>query len=137
MSSGGMAVSRSSSPRVSIAGTSGSQESMDPTQSMNIQEAAPPPPELTENADEVEKRELAEDFLREVAWRDPYIPNPFRMPTKPTENVDEEKKPTRTESWERMLKEVSRHDEDMVKGWRDDIDTLLVFVWSLDLYLVA
>ncbi|ESK85794.1 hypothetical protein Moror_2407 [Moniliophthora roreri MCA 2997] len=161
MSSGDMAVSRSSSPRVSIAGTSGSQESIDPAQiplpsseaglirenevrdtvislnagarvnldlqSMNIQEAAPPPPELTENADEVEKRELAEDFLREVAWRDPYIPNPFRMPTKPTENVDEEKKPTRTESWERMLKEVSRHDEDMVKGWRDDIDTLLVF----------
>ncbi|EEB98005.1 hypothetical protein MPER_02568 [Moniliophthora perniciosa FA553] len=49
------------------------------------------------------------------------------MPKEPTEHVDEERKPTRTESWERMLKEVSRHDEDMVKGWRDDIDTLLVF----------
>ncbi|ESK84867.1 hypothetical protein Moror_14936, partial [Moniliophthora roreri MCA 2997] len=39
----------------------------------------------------------------------------------------EEKKPTLNESWEKVLKEVARHDEDMVKGWRDDIDTLLVF----------
>uniref|UniRef100_A0A0W0FFZ5 DUF6535 domain-containing protein n=1 Tax=Moniliophthora roreri TaxID=221103 RepID=A0A0W0FFZ5_MONRR len=82
---------------------------------------------LTENADEAEKRRLAEDFLRRVARHDPYIPDPYIMPIELTGNVDEEKKPTRTESWERMLKEVSRHDEDMVKGWRDDIDTLLVF----------
>ncbi|EEB99992.1 hypothetical protein MPER_00173, partial [Moniliophthora perniciosa FA553] len=39
----------------------------------------------------------------------------------------QEKKPTLNESWEKVLKEVARHDEDMVKGWRDDIDTLLVF----------
>ncbi|ESK85796.1 hypothetical protein Moror_2409 [Moniliophthora roreri MCA 2997] len=120
MSSGDLTANCSSSPRKSIAGRSRSQP-------MNIQEAVPPPPMLTENADEVEKRELAEDFLREVAWHDPYIPNPHLMPREPTGNVDEEKKPTQTESWERMLKEVARHDEDMVKGWRDDIDTLLVF----------
>ncbi|KAI3603443.1 hypothetical protein WG66_014307 [Moniliophthora roreri] len=80
--------------------------------------------------EELRKAREAKDFLREVAWHDPYIPDPrpiLTEPTEPTENVDEEKKPTRTESWERMLKEVSRHDEDMVKGWRDDIDTLLVF----------
>ncbi|ESK82022.1 hypothetical protein Moror_13451 [Moniliophthora roreri MCA 2997] len=94
---------------------------------MNVREAAPSPPKLTENAEEDEKRELAELFLQEVAWRDPYIPDPYIKPIELTENVDEGKKPTRTESWERMLKEVSRHDEDMVKGWRDDIDTLLVF----------
>ncbi|ESK84095.1 hypothetical protein Moror_11437 [Moniliophthora roreri MCA 2997] len=93
-------------------------------QSMNIPEAAPFP---TMTWEEFQKAEEAEIFLRKVAWHDPYIPNPRLESTRPTENVDEEKKPTRTESWERMLKEVSRHDEDMVKGWRDDIDTLLVF----------
>ncbi|ESK89459.1 hypothetical protein Moror_16118 [Moniliophthora roreri MCA 2997] len=39
----------------------------------------------------------------------------------------EGKRPTLNESWEKVLKEAARHDEDMVKGWRDDIDTLLVF----------
>ncbi|KAI3603450.1 hypothetical protein WG66_014281 [Moniliophthora roreri] len=139
MSSGDMTASRSSSSRTSIAGRLQSQESMDPTQiplppseagsiqeneSMNIPEAALFP---TMTWEEFQKAREAENFLQEVAAHDPYIPNPRPKPTKPTENVDEEKKPTRTESWERMLKEVSRHDEDMVKGWRDDIDTLLVF----------
>ncbi|ESK83415.1 hypothetical protein Moror_15600 [Moniliophthora roreri MCA 2997] len=94
---------------------------------VHIPESASSLPESTENVDELEKRQLAEDFLRGVAWHDPYIPKPYPTPIEPTENADEEKKPTRTESWERVLKEVSRHDEDMVKGWRDDIDTLLVF----------
>ncbi|KAI3605724.1 hypothetical protein WG66_012026 [Moniliophthora roreri] len=93
----------------------------------NVPEAAPSPPMLTENAEEDQKRKLAASFLRMVAWQDPYIPDPYLIPGEPIETVDEEKKPTRTESWERMLKEVARHDEDMVKGWRDDIDTLLVF----------
>ncbi|KAK7030391.1 hypothetical protein VNI00_014135 [Paramarasmius palmivorus] len=31
------------------------------------------------------------------------------------------------ESWEKMLKEVNRYDDDMVKNWKEDIDTLLVF----------
>uniref|UniRef100_A0A0W0G9D8 DUF6535 domain-containing protein n=1 Tax=Moniliophthora roreri TaxID=221103 RepID=A0A0W0G9D8_MONRR len=158
MSSGEPTVSRSSSQRASIAGRSGSQESIDPTQiplppseagsirenevrdtvislnagseadldlqSMNTQESIPSSTRMWE---EFWKVEEAKRFLRKVAEHDPYIPNPRPIPTMPTENVDEEKKPTRTESWERMLKEVSRHDEDMVKGWRDDIDTLLVF----------
>ncbi|KAI3619538.1 hypothetical protein WG66_016724, partial [Moniliophthora roreri] len=134
MSSGDLAVSRSSSPRTSIARTSGSQIPLPPSEagsireneSMNIPEAASPSSESTED-DEFNKLLQRHFFLQDVAKNDPYIPNPRPMPTKPTENVDEEKKPTRTESWERVLKEVSRHDEDMVKGWRDDIDTLLVF----------
>ncbi|ESK82025.1 hypothetical protein Moror_13454 [Moniliophthora roreri MCA 2997] len=139
MSSGNLAGSHSSA---GVATTSRSQERVDHTrmplplseagsvrenEPMNVREAAPSPPKLTESAEEDEKRELAESFLRMVAWRDPYIPNPYPIPIELTEHVDEGKKPTRTESWERMLKEVSRHDEDMVKGWRDDIDTLLVF----------
>uniref|UniRef100_A0A0W0FHW9 DUF6535 domain-containing protein n=1 Tax=Moniliophthora roreri TaxID=221103 RepID=A0A0W0FHW9_MONRR len=139
MSSGNLAGSHSSA---GVARTSRSQERVDHTrmplplseagsvrenEPMNVREAAPSPPKLTESAEEDEKRELAESFLRMVAWRDPYIPNPYPIPIELTEHVDEGKKPTRTESWERMLKEVSRHDEDMVKGWRDDIDTLLVF----------
>ncbi|EEB89832.1 hypothetical protein MPER_12031, partial [Moniliophthora perniciosa FA553] len=91
--------------------------------SMNIPRFASPSPVLTEDEEALQKH----FFLIDVAKNDPYIPNPDPMPREPTKSVDEEKKPTRTESWERMLKEVSRHDEDMVKGWRDDIDTLLVF----------
>ncbi|ESK86348.1 hypothetical protein Moror_5015 [Moniliophthora roreri MCA 2997] len=94
-------------------------------QSMNIPEAVPFSARLGEFWDAMGGKEYV--FLRRAAEHDPYIPNPRPIPTEPTENVDEGKKPTRTESWERMLKEVSRHDEDMVKGWRDDIDTLLVF----------
>uniref|UniRef100_A0A0W0F5A4 DUF6535 domain-containing protein n=1 Tax=Moniliophthora roreri TaxID=221103 RepID=A0A0W0F5A4_MONRR len=134
MSSGDPTASRSLSPHTSITGRLQSQESMDPTQiplppseaglirenePMNIPEAAPFP---TMTEEEFRKRM----FLQEVGWHDPYIPDLRPKSARPTENVDE-KKPTRTESWERMLKEVSRHDEDMVKGWRDDIDTLLVF----------
>ncbi|ESK89191.1 hypothetical protein Moror_5198 [Moniliophthora roreri MCA 2997] len=37
------------------------------------------------------------------------------------------KQPTVDESWEKMMKEVNRYDEDMVKNWKEDIDTLLVF----------
>ncbi|ESK83416.1 hypothetical protein Moror_15601 [Moniliophthora roreri MCA 2997] len=94
---------------------------------VHIPESAPSPPELTEGADEDEKARLTHFFLWNVARNDPYMPDPFSLPPASTEEAHEEKKPTRTESWERMLKEVSRHDEDMVKGWRDDIDTLLVF----------
>ncbi|KAK7037793.1 hypothetical protein VNI00_010754 [Paramarasmius palmivorus] len=44
---------------------------------------------------------------------------PGRIPVK--------RKPTVDESWEAMLKEVSRYDDEMVKKWKEDIDTLLVF----------
>ncbi|ESK92304.1 hypothetical protein Moror_4643 [Moniliophthora roreri MCA 2997] len=37
-------------------------------------------------------------------------------------------KPTIEESFDKVLKEVTRYDEDLVKGWRDVINTLLVFV---------
>ncbi|KAI3613805.1 hypothetical protein WG66_013570 [Moniliophthora roreri] len=37
-------------------------------------------------------------------------------------------KPTIEESFDKVLKEVTRYDEDLVKGWRDVINTLLVFL---------
>ncbi|ESK84845.1 hypothetical protein Moror_14970 [Moniliophthora roreri MCA 2997] len=37
------------------------------------------------------------------------------------------KKPNLSESWEKTLKEVAKYDDDMVKNWKEDIDTLLVF----------
>ncbi|KAK7017013.1 hypothetical protein VNI00_018762 [Paramarasmius palmivorus] len=37
------------------------------------------------------------------------------------------KKPTVDESFEKLLSDVAKFDEDLVKGWRDDIETLLVF----------
>ncbi|EEB93141.1 hypothetical protein MPER_08247 [Moniliophthora perniciosa FA553] len=37
-------------------------------------------------------------------------------------------KTTADKSWEIMMKEVTRYDEDTVKGWKEEIDTLLVFV---------
>lgn len=32
--------------------------------------------------------------------------------------------------WENVMKRLDVYDEDMCKGWREDIDTLLVFVCS-------
>ncbi|ESK86759.1 hypothetical protein Moror_15177 [Moniliophthora roreri MCA 2997] len=43
------------------------------------------------------------------------------------EEAKEAKKPTLLQSWEKLLKEVARYDDDMVKNWKEDIDTLLVF----------
>ncbi|KAK7062895.1 hypothetical protein VNI00_000392 [Paramarasmius palmivorus] len=31
------------------------------------------------------------------------------------------------EAWENLMRAVNRHDEEMVKNWKEDIDTLLVF----------
>ncbi|KAK1220268.1 hypothetical protein PQX77_016973 [Marasmius sp. AFHP31] len=39
-------------------------------------------------------------------------------------------KPTPERSWEAIMKEVTSLDEGLVKGWKEDIDTLLVFVGS-------
>ncbi|KAK7037842.1 hypothetical protein VNI00_010803 [Paramarasmius palmivorus] len=38
-----------------------------------------------------------------------------------------ERKPTVAESFEKLAKVVEKYDGELVKGWRDDIDTLLVF----------
>ncbi|KAK7037838.1 hypothetical protein VNI00_010799 [Paramarasmius palmivorus] len=38
-----------------------------------------------------------------------------------------EKKPTLAESFEKISKAVEKYDEEQVKGWKEDIDTLLVF----------
>ena len=35
------------------------------------------------------------------------------------------------EAWEKLIKETNKYDDDMVKNWKEDIDTLLVFVRSL------
>ncbi|KAI3608703.1 hypothetical protein WG66_003755 [Moniliophthora roreri] len=90
----------SSSPRVSIARASGNQERPDPEILLPSEDESIP--------------------------EEPDIPEPG-LPPDSAKKVNEDRKPALAKSWERILKEVSRHDEDMVKGWRDDIDTLLVF----------
>ncbi|EEB93835.1 hypothetical protein MPER_07463, partial [Moniliophthora perniciosa FA553] len=47
--------------------------------------------------------------------------------TTPGRTSTTKRKPTIDQSWEAVLKAVGRYDDDMVKNWRDDIDTLLVF----------
>ncbi|KAI3605666.1 hypothetical protein WG66_012032 [Moniliophthora roreri] len=86
---------------------------------VTIPGTAPPPPELPDDVDEDEKRSRAMFFMWEVYNRDPYIQRPDQ-----TNEADDKK---RAESLEKLLTEVTKHDEGMVKGWRDDIDTLLVF----------
>ena len=39
-----------------------------------------------------------------------------------------EETPTLAQSWEKLLKSVTSYDEDLFKGRKEDIDTLLVFV---------
>ncbi|ESK96386.1 hypothetical protein Moror_7046, partial [Moniliophthora roreri MCA 2997] len=44
--------------------------------------------------------------------------------------VEERKRPTLEQSWEKMLMEVSKYDDGMVKAWKEDIDTLLGSLFS-------
>ncbi|ESK92587.1 hypothetical protein Moror_4386 [Moniliophthora roreri MCA 2997] len=48
-------------------------------------------------------------------------------PADATGKVEEKTGPTVQQSWERLTLEVEKYDDGMVKNWRDDIDTLLVF----------
>ncbi|KAI3619501.1 hypothetical protein WG66_006629 [Moniliophthora roreri] len=41
--------------------------------------------------------------------------------------AEEKKGPTAQQSWEKVLAEVEKYNEGMVKNWKEDIDTLLVF----------
>ncbi|ESK89483.1 hypothetical protein Moror_16113 [Moniliophthora roreri MCA 2997] len=43
------------------------------------------------------------------------------------EQAEEKRNPALDEAWEKLWKEVARYDDDMVKNWKEDIDTLLVF----------
>ncbi|ESK88822.1 hypothetical protein Moror_17100 [Moniliophthora roreri MCA 2997] len=52
---------------------------------------------------------------------------PTSQPGDAAEQEEKKKAPTLGESWDKILKEVMKYDEDLVKAWRDDIDTLLVF----------
>ena len=55
----------------------------------------------------------------------------YNQADNPLEMVAAEgKKPTVDKSFEVLLTKVEKYDEELVKGWRDDIDTLLVFVSS-------
>ncbi|KAI3620858.1 hypothetical protein WG66_006300 [Moniliophthora roreri] len=53
------------------------------------------------------------------------------------EGVGGRSRPTLDESWEKVLKQVARYDDDMVKNWRDDIDTLLVFAGLFSAVITA
>ncbi|KAI3614343.1 hypothetical protein WG66_000277 [Moniliophthora roreri] len=44
-----------------------------------------------------------------------------------TGKVEEKKGPTVEQSWEKLMAEVAKYDSGMVKDWKEDIDTLLVF----------
>ncbi|KAI3609999.1 hypothetical protein WG66_007296 [Moniliophthora roreri] len=54
-------------------------------------------------------------------------PGTAPQPTHATEKTEEKKKPTVQQSWEKLMAEVEKYDEGMVKNWKEDIDTLLVF----------
>ena len=56
----------------------------------------------------------------------------YNQADNPPETVAAEgKKPTVDKSFEVLLTKVEKYDEELVKGWKEDIDTLLVFVSSL------
>ncbi|EEB98064.1 hypothetical protein MPER_02494, partial [Moniliophthora perniciosa FA553] len=57
-------------------------------------------------------------------------PGTAQQPPDTTEKIEEkteEKGPTLQESWKILTTEVGKYDEGMVKSWKEDIDTLLVF----------
>ncbi|KAL0070037.1 hypothetical protein AAF712_002934 [Marasmius tenuissimus] len=54
-------------------------------------------------------------------------PNKNDSKAKKNELPPSHEKPTMEKSWEVVTKEVTAHDEALFAGWKDDIDTLLVF----------
>jgi len=50
--------------------------------------------------------------------------------TSPQANINE--KPTPSDGWSACAKTVQKHDENIVKNWKEEIDTLLVFVRVTD-----
>ncbi|KAI3611709.1 hypothetical protein WG66_007833 [Moniliophthora roreri] len=81
--------------------------------------------------------------IRQTSWAGPvYLFSERNLYTFHTENLDNAfngfssielcdswlGRYTLDESWQRLLKEVGRYDDNMVKDWKEDIDTLLVFV---------
>ncbi|KAI3610161.1 hypothetical protein WG66_007298 [Moniliophthora roreri] len=54
-------------------------------------------------------------------------PGTAPQPAHATEKTEEKKGPTVQQSWEKLMAEVDKYDEGMVKNWKEDIDTLLVF----------
>lgn len=62
---------------------------------------------------------------------DGYLNNYFQLTSRLWADGDQYRYavPPRTgDHWERIMKRIDLYDEDICKGWREDIDTLLVFV---------
>jgi len=34
-------------------------------------------------------------------------------------------------AWERCKRAIDKHDDDLCRGWREDVDTMLVFVRAI------
>ncbi|KAK1234463.1 hypothetical protein PQX77_002333, partial [Marasmius sp. AFHP31] len=66
--------------------------------------------------------EIQENPLNETKETEKPASDESRMPMEP-----DGMKPTLEKSWEVVMKEVDSLDDGLVKGWREDIDTLLVF----------
>ncbi|KAK7030414.1 hypothetical protein VNI00_014158 [Paramarasmius palmivorus] len=47
------------------------------------------------------------------------------------------KSPSLDQSWECVMKEANRYDDDMVKNWKEDIDTLLVYAGLFSVVVTA
>ncbi|EEB98286.1 hypothetical protein MPER_02234, partial [Moniliophthora perniciosa FA553] len=56
-----------------------------------------------------------------------YTRRQAQQPADTTEKPEEKKGPTVQRSWEKLMAEVEKYDDGMVKNWKEDIDTLLVF----------
>ncbi|KAK1220162.1 hypothetical protein PQX77_017091 [Marasmius sp. AFHP31] len=67
--------------------------------------------------------EIQENPLNETKETEKPASDESRMPTEP-----DGMNPTLEKLWEVVMKEVDSLDDSLVKGWREDIDTLLVFI---------
>ncbi|KAJ8083558.1 hypothetical protein PM082_009433 [Marasmius tenuissimus] len=73
------------------------------------------------------------DEAQDSIWKERNLPDHTNTKDIPHENEYTDQttrtpgKPTLERSWEVIMKEVTSLDEGFVKGWKEDIDTLLVF----------
>uniref|UniRef100_A0A0W0FIF7 DUF6535 domain-containing protein n=1 Tax=Moniliophthora roreri TaxID=221103 RepID=A0A0W0FIF7_MONRR len=72
---------------------------------------------------------VAPASLEESSYRDPRLKTvqPFKSSLPPSRKGASNKSYTIEESWDALHRVVDKYDDDTVKDWKEDIDTLLVF----------
>ncbi|KAK1220488.1 hypothetical protein PQX77_016738 [Marasmius sp. AFHP31] len=114
----GIAHSGIEDPEAGVQATQNNSPSQEASSMKEKESASAANPDRNEDQSEAAPGIQEENPLNETKKTEKPAGDESRMPTEP---------PTLDKSWEVVMKEVDSLDDGLVKGWKEDIDTLLVF----------